>query len=169
MSTPDIRATARAHIALRERLLETWPELEEDRGALIDTLNGISNFEEQVVALLRHVIEREAHGKALATLIDEMGARKRRLEEGAKNLRGAALQAMQEAGLPKISAPDMSISVGRGKPKVVIVDGAQVPDDYCRIERVPSKTAIAEALGRGERVAGAELGNAQPFLSVHRK
>lgn len=166
---PDLRAAVVTRTNLRDQLLAEYPALIEDNEALADTLAGIDNFEEQVVALLRHVIEREAHGKALATLIDEMGTRKRRLEEGAKNLRGAALQAMQEAGLPKISAPDMSISVGRGKPKVVIVDGAQVPDDYCRIERVPSKTAIAEALGRGERVAGAELGNAQPFLSVHRK
>lgn len=153
---------------LRDQLLAAWPDLTEDADTLLDTLAGLDEFEEQCIAALRHAIEREAMGKALAELIDGMQARKKRLEEGAKFLRVAALNAMQEAGVPKIKAPDMSLSVGYSKPKVVIVDEALIPDSLCRISRAANKTEIAKVIAAGEAVPGTELGNPQPFLSVHR-
>src|SRR6478752_3721072 len=113
---------------LRDQLLGTWPELADDSDALIDTLAGIDDFEEQVLAVMRQVAEREAYAKALGELIDGYWARKQRLENGAKWLRAAVLHAMQEAKVPKIRAADMSLSVSPGKPRLVIVDDAAVPE-----------------------------------------
>lgn len=153
---------------LKEILLREYPSLAEDFETLNDSLAGLDSFEEECVAALRNIIEREAHGKALGGLIDDMQARKKRLEEGAKFLRGAILNAMQEVGVGKIRAPDMSLSIGYGKPKVVIVDEALIPDALCRISRAANKTEIAKVIAAGEAVPGTELGNPQPFLSVHR-
>ena len=63
---------------LRDRLLADFPGLAEDDTALINTLAGIDDLEEQCVAVLRNAIEREAMGKALGELIDGMVARRRR-------------------------------------------------------------------------------------------
>lgn len=93
--------------SLRERILANFPDLTEDAETLADTLSGLDGFEEECIAVLRYAIEREATARALGELIDGMTARKRRLEEGAKNLRGEVLQAMRDAGLSKIRAPDI--------------------------------------------------------------
>lgn len=166
----DLTAALVTRINLRDQLLAVYPQLAEDETALIDTLDGLDTLNEQIVAVLRHAIEREAHGKALGELVEAMTARKRRLEEGAKSLRLAVLHTMQEAGLKKLAAPDMTVSVGAGKPKVVITDDAEIPDALCRITKTPDKIAIAKALTEGSwPVPGATLGNPQPFLSIHRK
>lgn len=157
---------------LRDRLLADFPGLAEDDQALIDTLAGIDDLEEQCLAVLRNAIEREAMGKALGEIIDGMVARKRRLEEGAKNLRGAVLDAMQKGKLPGIKAPDMSVSLSPGKPRLVVVDDAAVPETLCRIERRPDKKAIAEWLAEIDSMQApnwVRWDAPTPFLSIHRR
>lgn len=164
----DLQRAAAARAELKNRLLATFPELDGDEQTLNDTLSGIDDLEETIIAVLRVAIEREAMGEALGALIDKMTARKRRLEDGARSLRAAVLQAMQDAGLPSIKAPDMTVSVGRGKPKIIAVDEALIPDDLCRIRREPNKTEIAKALADGREVPGVTFGNPVPFLTVYR-
>lgn len=169
-SALDAAITTRLN--LRDRLLTDFPGLAEDDQALLDTLSGIDDLEEQCLAVLRNAIEREAMGKALGELIDGMVARRRRLEEGAKNLRGAVLDAMQKARLPGIRAPDMSVSLSPGKPRLVILDDAAVPETLCRIERNPDKKAITEWLGQLDAMSvpnWARWDTPTPFLSIHRR
>lgn len=162
----DAAVTTRRN--LRDQLLATWPGLADDADTLLDTLAGLDDFEEQCIAALRAAIEREAHGKALTDLIDGMTARKRRLEDGAKSIRIAVLNAMQEAGVPRIKAADMTIATGHSKPKVVVTDEDAVPDMLCRFTRAPDKTAIAAEFAAGRDVPGALLGNPQATLTVRR-
>lgn len=169
MPPTDLTAALVTRKNLRDRLIEQFPGIEEDETALMDTLAGIDDFEEQALAVLRLAIEREAHGNALGELMDTMAGRKRRLEDGAKSLRIAVLNAMQEAGLPGIKAADMTVGIGRGKAKLIITDEAKVPDALCRIKREPDKTAIAKAYAPDDMPDWLAIGNPQPFLSIHRK
>jgi hypothetical protein len=165
--THDLRSLVPAHRAIVEQVSTMFPE--EDQDTLADTIAGESDLPDAIVAVLRAALEREAQAKAIKDeLIARLTERARRLEDGAKSLRAAALQAMTEAGLPSIKAIDMSVSVGRGKPKVIITDAEIIPFPLCRITREPSKTLIAVALQNGKKVPGATLGNPQPFLSIHR-
>lgn len=164
----DLDAATVTRLNLREQILASFPDLTEDAQALQDTLAGIDDFEEVCLAALRYAVEREAHGKALGEMIDGMKARKGRLEEGAKNLRNQVMQAMQEAGLSRIKAPDMSVSVGPGKPKLIITDEAAVPAGLCRIKREPDKKLIAEWLVNRAKPDWVEWGNPVPFLSLRR-
>jgi len=165
MQPNNLSATVRTRKTLRDHLIESYPGIENDERALIDTLAGIDDLEEQIVAVLRLAVEREHHAGALGDLIDTMAQRKSRLLDGAQSMRVAAMEAMQEAGLPKIWSPDMTVSVGRAKPKVVIVAPDKIPDDLCKIVRTPDKTQIGKALAKGE-VPGAALGNGSVFLTV---
>jgi hypothetical protein len=163
----DLRALIPAHRAIVEAIRSAFPD--ETDETLADTIEGESDLPSAVVAVLRAALEREAQAKAIKDeLIARLTERARRLEDGAKSLRAAALQAMTEAGLPSIKAIDMSVSVGRGKPRVIITDPAQVPDALCKIVREPSKTLIANAIANTGDVPGATLGNPQPFLTIHR-
>lgn len=166
---PDLNAALATRLNLKDQLLAVYPQLAEDEQALLDTLDGMDTLNEQVVAILRHAIEREAHGKALGELIEAMRARKQRLEAGARSLRAAALHAMQEAGIPKIPAADMTVTVSPGKAKLIVTDEAAVPESLCRIKREPNLTAIAEYVKeRGQPPAWAAWGNPQPFLQIHK-
>jgi hypothetical protein len=142
---------------------------EETDETLADTIEGESDLPAAIISVLRAAIEREVTAKALADLIDTMVGRKRRFEEGARNLRGAALHTMEEVGLRKLAAPDMTVSVGTTRPKVLIVDDAAVPDDLCKITRAPSRTEIAKALAEGRDVPGVTLGNPETHLTIHRR
>jgi len=159
----NLRALVPAHQAIVAAIEAAFP----DEDDLADTIAGESSLPDAIVAVLRTAFEREAQAKAIKDeLIARLTERARRLEDGAKSLRAAVLQAMQEAGLPSIKAIDMSISVGRGKPRVVITDAKVIPLPLCT--REPSKTLIAAALQNGKVVPGATLGNPQPFLTIHR-
>lgn len=167
----DLRAAVTARQNLRTQLLAMYPTLDtdDDADALNDTLEGLDTLNEDILAVLRNALEREAMAKAIDDdLIARLVARSRRLKEGAQSLRAAVLQAMQEAGLRSIKAADMSISVGRGKPKVLILDAALVPGDLCKTTVEPSKALIAAALAEEKDIPGVTLGNPQAFLSIHR-
>lgn len=168
MPPRDLEAATITHNTLRDRLLALFPELSEDERALADSLEGVSDFRDQVIATMRYVIEREANGEALGEIIKRMQARKKRMEDGAKSLRVAVMNAMIEAGERKIPAPDFTLSIGNGKAGIVITAPEKVPDRLCKITREPSKSMIADELDAGREVPGAQRGNGSMFLSVHR-
>jgi hypothetical protein len=156
-----------AHREIADRIRAMFPDETEE--TLADSIEGESDLPGAIIAVLRAAIEREVTAKALADLIETMVGRKRRFEEGARNLRLAALHTMSETGLKKLSAPDLSVSVSAGKPRLIITDDTAIPDDLCKITRAPSKTEIAKAMAEGREVPGVTLGNPEPFLSIHRR
>ncbi len=162
----NLAEAVKGYQSLREQFLAMWPELIDDNAALHDTLQGATNLDEMIILVMRATMEREDSAKAIAERIETLKRRKDRLEAGAQKLRAMALQAMQEAGLKKIAAPDFSLSVGQGKPKVLIIDEDLIPDRLCRITRTPSKTMIADEMAAGRDVPGATRSNAQSFLRV---
>ncbi len=163
----DLARLVPAHRAIVEQLQAMFPA--EDLESLGDTIAGCSDLPSALATVLRNAMEREAYGKAVAEMIETLTARKRRLEEGAKSMRLAVMEAMQTAGIPKLNEPDFSASIGRGKPKVVITEPTLIPDELCRIVREPNKIEIGKALSDGADVPGACLGNSPSFLSIHRR
>jgi len=165
--THNLLALVPAHRAIVEAIREMYPGESDDD--IADTIAGESDLQDAIVMVLRLALEREAQAKAIRDeLIARLTYRAHRLEDGAKTMRAAALQAMQEAGLNKLNAIDMSVSVGRGKPRVQITEPELIPAALCRIVREPNKTEIGKLLAAGTDVPGAALGNPQPFLSIHR-
>lgn len=171
MQPNDLSAAVVTRQNLRAQLVAMYPELDTDDDAdvLRDTLEGLDTLNEDIIAVLRAALEREAAAKAIDDdLIGRLVARSRRLKDGAKSLRAAVLQAMQEAGLPKVKAPDMTVSVVPGTSKIIVIDEAEIPDDLCRIRREPNKTEITKALAEGRSVPGVETGNSPPHIAIHR-
>jgi hypothetical protein len=166
----NIRAALADYRAVAERIKAEFPG--EDEENLRDTILGETYLDDTIAAVLREAGAREAMAEGLKDLIARMTQRKQRLEVTAERLKHAALWATQEAGLPpKISAPDFMASIVTPKHgKVIITSQAALPDQYIRrkVEENPDKKAIGEALGRGEMVPGAELGNPEPHWTIRR-
>ncbi len=160
----NLRDLVPEHRRIVEEIRQMFPAESDEN--LADTIAGESNLPDAILATIRGAMEREDNAEAIGKRIETLKRRKDRLEAGAKSMRAMCLQAMQEAGLKKIAAPDFSLSVGQGKPKIIIVDESHIPSWLCKTVVTPSKTMIADEIAAGHDVPGAQLGNATPYLIV---
>ena len=88
--------------ALRGRLLNEWPEIDEE--TLADSLEGITDLHEMIAAVIRSALVDEALHAGLRFRLDDMRERLSRLEVRAAKKRQLALEAMSEVGLHQARA-----------------------------------------------------------------
>jgi hypothetical protein len=157
-----------SHLAIRERLLADDPDLDEQ--TLADTVEGLTDLNEVIAAIVRAAVTDEAFAEGLRGRINEMQTRLSRFEHRAIAHRRVARDVMVETAIQKIMVPDLTISLRSGRPALQIIDEAAIPPDYWvtpepRLDRL----SLAAELKRGVPVSGACLGNAEPVLSVRAK
>ena len=150
---------------IRDRLLTEDPEL--DDRTLADTVEGLTDLHEIVTAIVRSALEDEALATGLKTRIGEMQGRLERLEDRSSKRRQIARDVMTEIELKKIVAPDFTVSIRPGTPALVVVDEKVIPGSFFepREPRLNRQALLAELKG-GAAIAGAELSNPTPVLSV---
>jgi hypothetical protein len=169
MSVHSLQQSASRDSALRDELLRRFPTLAEDEQALLDTLDGVSDLDRQVLAVLRSADNDEMLAAGIEHRLDELQARKARLDERSKSKRAAILHAMDHAGRKKIELPDGTVSVVPTRPSVIITDETKVPRKFFKPQPAKlSKADIKAALDAGKKVAGAMLSNVGITLSVRR-
>lgn len=156
---------------MRERLLLQYPDLADDIETLNDTLEGIADLPDLLVAVMRQADEAEMLVTGIDARMDDLKARKDRLKRRSEAIRDAVCEAMQRADLPKIEAPDFTVSTRRMPPAVVVTDEGQIPPGYMKekVTTAPDKAAIKAALEAGETVPGCALNNGGVGLTVRRK
>jgi ribosomal protein S15P/S13E len=162
----DLAMSVALYNRFKEQLQRENQELSDDDQCLCDTLEGITDVEEQIAMLIRDAQRAAAMAKGLAEIKKDNEARKQRLEAKSTRLRTFALAAMQECGIKNIPAPDLTISISAGVPSVIITNDDCVPDALCTITRTPKKNEIAARLKSGEFIPYATLSNAPPVLKV---
>lgn len=157
------------HNLLRDELLRRFPSLVEDESALIDTLDGISDLKDGVLAVMRSAEGDELLAGAITERVAELNERKARLLHRAEVKTGACLAAMQDARLTKCEFPDFTVSLRAVPQSVVITDEALVPAEFKTTpEPKVSKSLLAPALKAGRNIPGACLSNGGVTLSVRK-
>lgn len=156
---------------MRERLLLQYPDLAEDFETLNDTLEGISDLPDLLIAVMRQADEAEMLVTGIDARMDDLKARKERLKRRSEAIRDAVCEAMQRADLPKIEAPDFTVSTRRMPPAVVVTDEGQIPPAYMKekVTTAPDKAAIKADLEAGKEVPGCAMSNGGVGLTVRRK
>jgi hypothetical protein len=78
---------------------------------------------------------------------------------------------MDAAALPKITLPEATYSIQKGRDRVVINDAASVPADYCHPPKppLPDMKKIGDAVKAGEQFNWAVVEQGEPSLSVRTK
>ena len=152
-------------LELRRRLLELHPELDEN--TLNDTLEGATNLAEALTLLVRSALEDEATSDGLKVLLDNMKYRLARLEARAQAKRLAVLEAMEQADLCKLQAPDFSASLRGSVPSLVILHEEAVPSEFL-VPQPPKidRRVLLKAVSAGARYPGVELAAPRNTLSV---
>lgn len=135
--------------------------------AAIEVLEGILDLHAAIVAAARSALDDEAAASRIRGRMDEMEARLRRVERRAEDTREMALRAMAEAGLEKLDAPGLQISLRHAPPQLVISDESLVPATF-RVEQRArlDYQSIRDALKAGMDIPGATLADPEPYLSL---
>lgn len=158
------------HQQYREMLLVQFPELADDEAALLDTLEGLTDLNDTLIAILRSRDDDLMLTAGIDARIKELSERKARFEARADAKRSFVGRVMEESGVKKLEAPDWTVSLGRKPQAVQITDETAIPADYWREKttRTVDKVAIKAALATGD-VPGAALDNGGTQLTIRKK
>lgn len=153
------------HRAIREQILSVEPGLDEE--TLADTLEGLTDLNEMIAAVARSALTYEALAEGLKSHIARLQDRLQRFLHRAEACRQIARDAMVEADLKTLRAPDFTLSVRLGNPGLVLTDERAVPSGYWRPQEPRlDRLGLLNELKRGTVVEGATLSNPAPVLSV---
>jgi hypothetical protein len=156
------------YTVLRERLQREYQDA--DSETIRDTLEGITSLHELIAAVIRSALLDEALKQGLKIRLKDMKERMSRLELRSAKKRQLALEAMSEAELKKLEQSDFTASARSGVPGLVVLLEDEIPDDYWIPQQAKlDRQLLLTNLKRGASIAGAELGNPKPTLSVRTK
>jgi len=149
-----------------ENLLIQFPELAEDDVLRADCVEGETDAHKFLGAIEMQRREAVAQHDALDQLIASLSGRQERFARREQAIRGLMFRVLEAANIRKIELPCSTLSIRKGVPRVIITDDALISRNLCRTVVEPNKAKIRELLMAGQIVAGAELSNAEDFLSI---
>lgn len=157
--------SAARYRAVRDRIRDDDPEI--DDRTLADTVEGLTDLHEIVIAIIRSALEDEALATGLKGRIEEMQGRLGRLQDRASKRRQIARDVMLDLDLKKLTAPDFTASVRAGMPSLMVIDEAAIPKIYWE-PREPrlNRQELVSDLKQGTEITGVSLSNPEPVLSV---
>ena len=150
--------------AIRDRIRAQDPQIDEQ--TLADTVEGLTDLHEILMAIIRSALADEALATGLEGRIADMQARLDRCRIARPN--AADCQGRDgRTDLKKITAPDFTASIRPGTPALMVIDEAAVPKIYWE-PREPrlNRQELASDLKQGAEIAGVALSNPEPVLSV---
>jgi hypothetical protein len=163
-----IEVAKHTYRAVRDRIRAQDPQIDEQ--TLADTVEGLTDLHDIVVAIIRSALADEALATGLKGRIAEMQDRLERLQDRASKRRQIAKDVMLDLDIKKITAPDFTVSIRPGMPSLLVLDEAAVPSIYWqpaapRLDR----QGLLDELKDGADIKGATLSNPEPVLSVRTK
>lgn len=145
-----------------------YPELKDDEVMRIDMLEGATDIQELLTAVLGGIADAEAMSEKQTVLLENLKARKARYDRQVEFLRAMIGKIMAWADLQKVVLPEATLSMRLGQQKLIgDPDVALLPEDLIKVTRTPDRPKIREALRRGENVPECTLSNAEPALSIY--
>ena len=151
--------------ALRDRIRNDDPQIDEQ--TLADTVEGLTDLHDIVIAIIRSALEDEALVAALKCRLADMQGRLNRLQDRASKRRQIARDVMSDLDLKKITAPDFTVSIRPGTPSLKVINEEAVPSIYWRpSEPRLDRQELLSDLKEGAEIEGVTLSNPEPVLSV---
>lgn len=165
----NLRHETRTAAILRDELLRRYPSLAEDAQALADTLEGETDLDKAIAAVIGQIGDYEMLAKAARERSKEIAERAKRLEESADTMRGAILVAMEAASMKKLTLPEATVSVGNRQPGVIVTDEeAAIAAGYAKVKTEVDKSALKDAIKAGTVLPFALMGNGGTSLTIRR-
>jgi len=122
-----------------------------------------------VTLLVRAVGEAEADVDVIGERLVALATRRDRAKRRAETMRGLLLTVMEAAGTQKWKHPEFTVSVSAGRPGLIITDETALPEECFRTVRELDKSKTKQLLSEGIPIAGAEMANGMPTLTIRSK
>lgn len=149
---------------------ESICKLTDDTDALLDTLEGETDLDVIVRALLISLEEDQARIDGLTARIADLAERKARFELRIGTKRTLVHQALELLGRRTMELDIATVSLAKAAPALQVVQEADIPARFWKVgDPKLDRTAVLDALKAGEAVPGAALKNGQPRLTIRRK
>jgi vacuolar-type H+-ATPase subunit E/Vma4 len=105
------------------------------------------------------MINLDAQMDAMKEAIERMKSRLKTVEKQKEWLSENLKYAMEKWNITEISSPEFSIKIAKNPPALIIDEELEIPPDYfvTKIEHVPDKNKIKEALMAGKKIGGVTL------------
>jgi Siphovirus Gp157 len=157
--------TATTYRTIRDRIRAQDPQIDEQ--TLADTVEGLTDLHEIVMAVIRAALSDVALVLGLKCRISDMQCRLDRLQDRAAKRRQIAKDVMVELELKKLNAPDFTASIREGIPSLMVINEDAVPSIYWQpSEPRLNRQELAYELKQRAEIAGVALSNPEPVLSV---
>lgn len=148
--------------AIRAQLLAEDPTIDEI--TLADTIEGVSDLNEIIMRIMRHSLKDKRRTDEIEMQISELELLRDRYKARADKRRKIVADAMLEANLTKITAPEFTASLRSNAPHVIVIDENLIPPEFFEMRRHLLKNELGHAMKGGAQVPGAVLSN--PVLSL---
>ncbi len=150
---------------IRDRIRTEDPQI--DDRTLADTVEGLTDLHEIVMAIIRSALADEALVLGLKCRLADMQDRLNRLQDRASKRRAIAKDVMVELDLKKLTAPDFTASIREGTPALMVINEDAVPSIYWQPgEPRLKRHDLAHELKQGAEIEGVALSDPEPVLSV---
>lgn len=151
--------------------LNLCPDLDLDEQLKLSTLEGETQLNEIVSALLAENEDDEGMIDAIKAQIVERRERIARFERRVESRKQAIVSLMDTAAITKLPLPEATVSLRTLPPKLKVADEAALPETFTKAvtKRVPDMKRIEDAWERGVRPEGVVLTNGSASLTVRRK
>jgi len=153
--------------AIRAQLLAEDHTIDEI--TLADTIEGVSDLNEMLARIVRHALKDKRRTDEIEMQMSELELLRDRYKARADKRRKIVADAMAEADISKITAPEFTASLRSNAPHVIVIDENLIPPEFFEMRPHLLKRELGEAMKGGAQVAGAALSNPGLSLAVRTK
>ena len=156
------------HEHLREQIRNEFPDIDDE--TLADTLEGLTNLNEMLGAVVRSHLDDMAMVDALKSRVGDMQDRLSRISKRAEKKREIVTSVMEQADLKKLAEAEFTVSLRSSSSPLVVTEEGDVPEPFWKPQAPKlDRLGLIAALKSGEQVPGAVLGNPRMAIAIRTK
>ncbi len=156
------------HEHLREQIRNEFPDIDEE--TLADTLEGLTNLNEMLGAVVRSQLDDMAIVDALKSRVVDMQDRLSRISKRAEKKRELVTSFMEQADLKKLAEADFTVSLRSTSAPLVVTEEGSIPEPFWKPQAPKlDRQGLITALKSGEQVSGVVLGNPRMTIAIRTK
>lgn len=136
---------------------------------LSDTFEALEGeFNNKAISLISVTRNMESDCEAIDVEIKRLQERKKIINNNQQRMRDYLRVNMEASGISKIECPLFSITLGKGRDMVDIINESDIPADYLNVKTTfsPMKADILKALKDGKEVKGCAITKSKSVLRI---
>jgi hypothetical protein len=156
------------HEHIREQIKNEFADIDEE--TLADTLEGLTNLNEMLGAVVRSHLDDMAIVEALKSRVADMQDRLSRISKRGEKKRELVTSVMEQADLKKLAEADFTVSLRSTSAPLVVTEEGSIPEPFWKPQAPKlDRQGLITALKSGEQVSGVVLGNPRMTIAIRTK